>query len=109
MTRTRKIHARDPKNFLATMCERPTSRRYCRSGNESAAYAVNCQDCLRVLVDTCDYKEFLRRAGFAKIGPHGLPVKECKRCDGYDEFTSESEAHGICAGCMASANQPDHP
>jgi hypothetical protein len=109
MTKIRKIHARDPKNFLATMCKHPTRRRYCRSGNESAAYTVNCQDCLRELVAVCNYADFLRRAGFAKRGSHGLPIKECKSCGEYDEFTSESEAHGICAGCMASANQPDHP
>ena len=107
--KTKKIHALRNDRIRATLCGLPISRRYVRSGNESDAWAVNCDDCLRALVDACTYPEFLRRAGFAKAGPHGLPVKHCERCGEWDEFTSESDAHGICATCMAYANRPETP
>lgn len=115
--KTRKIHAvmvygEYPKGVATigrlTACNLPTSRRYVRTGNESAKWVVNCNGCLRALVDACDYSDFLKRAGLAKLGPSGFPVRKCRRCGEWDEFTSESDAHGICASCMNICNRPSH-
>ena len=46
-----------------------------------------------------------KKEPLVKLGPHGLPVRKCRRCEYFDEFTSESEAHGICSSCMAYANR----
>jgi hypothetical protein len=105
--RTRKIHAAKPKDARPrlTMCDLPQSHRYIR---HPAGEAVNCGECL-VACQALEPIEHLCRTGIAKRGPHGLPMYTCKRCGEIDEFTSESEAHGICATCMSYANAPERP
>jgi hypothetical protein len=104
--KTRKIHAAGVLDRRFTLCTLARSRRYVRAGNEGPDWAVNCQDCLKVLVDTCTYPEFLQRAGLAKKGPNGFPVRKCRKCGEFDEFTSESDAHGLCVTCMHYVNRP---
>lgn len=109
--KTRKIHAPHLKKRGLTMCELPQARRYVRMYPSALLVVrgtgepVNCHECLLALVDACTFADFLLHAGLYKPGPHGLPVKLCKRCKEWDEFTSESDAHGICASCMAHANR----
>ena len=109
--KTRKIHASHLSKRGLTMCELPQSRRYVRMYPDAKLVVrgtgepVNCNECLRALVDACTYPEFLWHAGLYKTGPNGLPVKHCRRCDEWAEFGAESDAHGICVSCMASANR----
>ena len=105
--KTRKIHAKSSAGRL-TACGLPQKRRYVRNGNESAGWAVNCTPCLKALVASSTFEEFLTRCGTAKTGPRGFPVRKCRRCGEWDEFTSESDAHGICCSCMHICNRPSH-
>lgn len=110
--KTRKIHAAGAD--YRTACDLYAKRRYVRPHAGWRAIGpftvekVNCIECLKMLVDNCDFAEFLARSGEAKTGSHGLPVKKCKRCGEWDEFTSESDAHGMCCSCMNICNRPSH-
>ena len=110
-TRTRKLHAPKPRgatyNKLLTMCELPQRRRYLRHPDHPQP--VNCRECVAALRTACAPEEFALRSGIFPRGPHDLPMRKCRRCGEVDEFTSESEAFGVCATCMDHANRPERP
>jgi hypothetical protein len=97
-----------------TACSLDQRRRYVRmvpgipNVGAFTGEVVNCGHCLAACRHL-DPAEHLIRTGIALRGPHGLPMYTCKRCGEVDEFTSESEAHGICATCMSYANAPERP
>lgn len=75
--KTKKLHAAQLPGVAGTAtnpqhttaCGLPQSRRYVR--HPASREEVNCNDCLRALVDACGYAEFLARAGFASATSRG--------------------------------------
>lgn len=68
--KSKKIHAKsiDTAGRRLTACNLPQARRYVRNGNESAEWFVNCPRCLKALVASSTFEEFLMRTGIAETG-----------------------------------------
>ncbi len=123
---TRKIHAParelrlDGDDFPehVTTCGQPQRRRYVRlvAGRPSVGAGtgepVNCSGCLAALraPGALAPDEYLAVAGAPMLSARNrLPILKCNRCGDWDEQTSESQAHGICATCMHQLNRPETP
>jgi hypothetical protein len=120
---TRKVHAParevrlDGDDFPehVTTCGQPQRRRYVRlvTGRPNVGAftgePVNCSACLAALRAHLP-DEYLAVAGIPMLSVrNNLPILLCSRCDDWDEQTSESQAHGICASCMHQLNKPEAP
>jgi hypothetical protein len=120
---TRKVHApaREPRKDVddfptyVTTCGQPQHRRYVRfvAGRTNVGAGtgepVNCSVCLAAL-RAHPPDEYLVIAGTPMLSVRNrLPILPCSRCGDWDEQTSESQAHGICASCMHQLNRPEAP
>lgn len=120
---SRKVHApardlrlvADEEIVHVTACGEAQRRRYVRlvTGRPNVGAftgePVNCSVCLAAL-RAYPPDEYLAIAGSPMLSTrNSLPILKCSRCGNWDEHTSESQAHGVCATCMHRLNRPEAP